>query len=66
MEFMTLLLITVVIVLIVQQRSIFTRKIEQLEFRIIRLQELVKEFRSAKETGIDELPASDFLNFLTK
>lgn len=52
MEFMTLLLIIVVIVLIVQQRSFFTRKIEELEFRIIRLQELVREFNPVEETDI--------------
>lgn len=52
MEFMTLLLIMVVIVLLVQQRFFFTRKIGELEFRIIRLQELLKGANPVKETDI--------------
>jgi uncharacterized membrane protein len=52
MEFMLLLLSIIVVVLVVQQRFFFTRKFEELEYGINRLQELVKESKPVKETDL--------------
>lgn len=56
MDFITLILVIVILILLFQQRSSFTETIERLEMRILNLQEIVKSLQPPKEIVKKDTP----------